>query len=232
MIVPIGFHAWRTILLDHFGPDALFSVDPTLSSEQLVERTNKAYEAQGDSPEAKAARAAYNGVWVMDLTHGTPVLARKIGWGFFAVVIDDVGYTQPVTVEEPDPGHPLQSLPGFVGKIQAMIAKSPEGAVFVKTVEVARPVATGKGGPKIMELDRTSNSRGAPLAGAPVGVPSYINSARLRGAVQGLSSEAPPEALSDPGWVPVVDFFRNSPDIPGRAVLITALVQAGLVSFG
>ncbi len=232
MIVPIGFHTWRTFLLDHFGSDALFSVDPTLSSEQLVERTNKACEAQGDSPEAKAARAAYNGVWVMDLTGGAPVLARKIGWGFFAVVVDDVGYTQPVTVEEPDPASPSQSLSGFVGKIQAMIARSPEGRVFVKTVEVPRPVATGKGGPKLMELDRTSNSRGAALAGTAVGVPSFINSARLRGAVQGLSSQAPTEALSDPSWVPVEDFFRNSPDIPGRAVLITALVEAGLVSFG
>ncbi len=232
LLTPVAFSDWSKLLLVHYGPDALLCVDSALSNEQLVQITNAAYCADTQTEEGKQAIAAYNGLWVMDLTGKEVVLARKIGWGFFALVIDHIPYTQPVTVEEPDPENPRENKPGAVGKIQALIAISPEGQVFVKTVQVARAVATGNGGPKLMELDRSSTSRGVKLDGTAVGVPSYINSARLRGSVQCLCAEAPEEAIMDPGWLPVDLYFRESPDIPGKAALITALVTEGLVGFG
>lgn len=230
----VSFVEWRDVLHERFGSDALFSVDSTLDKgaiEKIVA------DSRAFSPWVKESQKpiqTYNDLWVMDLTGKEVVLARTMNWDGFALVVDHIPHTQPVVVEEPnfseDPLHPRQRS---VGKIQAMIAISPEGEVFVKTVENSRPVATGVGGPQLVELNRGSKSWGPhQLEGTEVGPLSYTNSARLRGPVQCLSAEAPEESVTDQGWMSVIKFFSESPDIPGKAALITALVAEGLVGFG
>lgn len=227
----IAFERWKTALVQMFGSSALFSVEPG-HTQQNHDDIAAAATPTGDAEQDKKNLAKLNGLWVMDLSGPDPVLARKHGWGFFAVVVDNVGWAQPVLVEEPDPNDPVKPKNATVGEVAAMIAVSPDGQVFVKTVEANRPIATGKGGAKLLELDRSSVSKGQKLAGADAGG-GYANSARIRGRIRDLGIEVPFDNTDgEIGWMPVDAFFLKADDKLGKAALATALVKLGLARFG
>lgn len=214
----------RMLSAAHNG-SLLICLDPGVTQDEINRLKTSTDEAD---------KKKFAGLWVADLFAPTPVAARRVGWGFFALVIDDVGWTQPVMVEEPDPDNPTQPKLGAVGQVAALIAVSSDNkTVFVKTVMANRPVATGKGWPKILELDRSSKSKDETFTGEPVGELGYANSARIRGAIQNLAAVAPAEAINVyDGWMPVEQFILESRDMLGKAALITALVEKGLVRFG
>ncbi len=228
----VAYERWTAALEDQFGKAALFCVEPVRTEQTIDDVVRAADTPSGDPDKDKKNKAALAGLWVMDLSGSTPVLARKVGWGFFAVVVDDVGWQQPVTVEEPNPEDPTKTKNPTVGDVAAMIAVSPEGQVFVKTIEANRPIATGKGGSKLLELDRTSTSKGQKLAGNEVGG-GYANSARIRGRIRDLATEIPfANTDGEIGWMPVESFFLNGDDKLGKATLATALTKLGLIRFG
>lgn len=222
--VILAFHTIQRSLLNSYNDPVLICLDPGVPQKEL----DRLAASEDEADKKKLA-----GLWVADLFATAPVVARKVGWGFFAVVMETFAWTQPLIVEEPDPANPASPKPGHVGPVAVLVAVSNDGHVFVKTVTANRPVATGKGGPNLLELDRSSKSKGQTFIGESVGVPSYANSARIRGAIQDLAAMAPAEAIDESdGWMNVERFFAESPDKLGKAALITALVVKGLVRFG
>lgn len=223
----IAYETWTDELKKIFGPSATYCLEPHDQAE--INKRLEAENTPSGNPDQDKKNANAANFWVMDL--GKNVLACKRNYAFYAVLMVDAGgYLAPAVVEEPDPENPSQNKRPTVGDVAALLAVNDAGDVLVKTVRVKRKVATNTDDP-ILELDRSSTSKGAKLTGTEVGVPSLANSARIRGHVRTLAAEAPFSA-DEQGWMSVSEFALTSPDMFGKGAILTALVQLGLVTFG
>jgi hypothetical protein len=221
----IALSAWKAALIETFGTDAVFCLEQ-LSQEEIDARLASAATPTGNEEQDKKNKAKA-AVWVMDPSGEVVVPARKSDFSFYAVVVENIGYEAPILVEEPDPEDPRRTKRDTVGDVAALIAVGPDGRVYVKTAMVKRKAATGGDDP-ILEIDRSSTSKGEKLSGRPVGSGGYTNSARIRGLTRDLVAEAASAAVdTEPGWMPVAQFALTSPDRIGKAAVLTALAELG-----